>query len=115
MRSRDRTNSSLPSGRPVCVVARRVARSDSASPSARNPRQRNQGQPACFRTGAASLTETYQYNDPANRLSAASESGSGCSQTYGYDAFGNRTVEDGGQTERYLAQSTRTPGSERDS
>jgi len=67
--------------------------------------RRNQGQPACFRTGAASLTETYQYNDPANRLSAASESGSGCSQTYGYDAFGNRTV--GGCT-----PSTFTPAAE---
>ena len=37
------------------------------------------------------LTQNFGYADPANRLLTASEAG-GWAQTYGYDAFGNRTV-----------------------
>ncbi len=40
---------------------------------------------------AAPLSQTYGYADPANRLYAASETG-GWSQTYSYDAFGNRAL-----------------------
>jgi len=48
---------------------------------------------------AASLTESYSYVDPANRLSSATEAGSASptppNQTYLYDAFGNRAVQAG--------------------
>jgi RHS repeat-associated protein len=40
------------------------------------------------------LTENYTYTDPANRLKTAVEAG-GPSQTYLYDAFGNRAVQAG--------------------
>jgi RHS repeat-associated protein len=40
---------------------------------------------------ASSLTQTFSYTDPANRLTSASESG-GWLQNYAYDAFGNRVV-----------------------
>jgi RHS repeat-associated protein len=43
---------------------------------------------------ASPLTQTYTYNDPANRLATANEAG-GWSQTYSYDAFGNRAVTAG--------------------
>jgi len=43
---------------------------------------------------AATLTQTFGYSDPANRLKTASE-GSAWSQTYSYDAFGNRAVTAG--------------------
>ena len=42
----------------------------------------------------SSLTQNFSYADPANRLSSAAE-GSAWSQTYGYDAFGNRAVTAG--------------------
>ncbi|MGO9228611.1 MAG: RHS repeat domain-containing protein [Bryobacteraceae bacterium] len=49
-------------------------------------------------TGLASaltvLTQYFSYMDPANRLIGANE-GSAWSQTYGYDAFGNRAVTAG--------------------
>jgi len=53
---------------------------------------------------AASLTQTYGYVDPANRLASAGETG-GWAQTYNCDAFGNRTVSAGG----YLPNSAYTP------
>jgi YD repeat-containing protein len=43
---------------------------------------------------AAPLSQTYGYLDPANRLYSASETG-GWSQTFNYDAFGNRAVAAG--------------------
>jgi YD repeat-containing protein len=40
------------------------------------------------------FSQSFGYVDPANRLASANE-GSAWSQTYGYDAFGNRAVTDG--------------------
>ena len=42
----------------------------------------------------ATLSQSYSYVDPANRLSLASETG-GWTQNYNYDAFGNRAVAAG--------------------
>ena len=53
---------------------------------------------------AATLTQSYSYADPANRLSSASEAG-GWAQTYNYDAFGNRAVAAGS----YLPNAGFTP------
>lgn len=47
-----------------------------------------------IRIGATTLSQTYTYEDPLNRLTTATESGS-CSQTYGYDRFGNRWLSAG--------------------
>ena len=43
---------------------------------------------------AATVTQAYTYVDPSNRLASANE-GAAWSQTYGYDAFGNRAVTAG--------------------